>query len=301
MIRYSFILLFVLGALYAKGQELNCQVSVQSNPALDVTTTEKEIFQQLEQTIFELMNNTAWTKDEFEVEERVNCIIQISITAIPSTGNYQATMQVQSTRPVYNTTYNTTIFNFLDEDVNFTYRRNARLQFTENQFVDNLTSVLAFYAYYVLGLDADTFAKNGGDPYFDKAQNIVTLAQSAGGAGWRASEKGRRNRYWLIENQLQELFSPLRDCLYEYHRNGLDQMYDDQDKARSAIYEALKKLQPVNSARPGSVNVLNILQSKLQEIKGIYKEADQRQKNDVVNLLKRLDPANASKYQEILE
>lgn len=301
MIRYSFILLFVLGALYAKGQELNCQVSVQSNPALDVTTTEKEIFQQLEQTIFELMNNTAWTKDEFEVEERVNCIIQISITAIPSTGNYQATMQVQSTRPVYNTTYNTTIFNFLDEDVNFTYRRNARLQFTENQFVDNLTSVLAFYAYYVLGLDADTFAKNGGDPYFDKAQNIVTLAQSAGGAGWRASEKGRRNRYWLIENQLQELFSPLRDCLYEYHRNGLDQMYDDQDKARLAIYEALKKLQPVNSARPGSVNVLNILQSKLQEIKGIYKEADQRQKNDVVNLLKRLDPANASKYQEILE
>jgi hypothetical protein len=282
-------------------QELNCQVTVQSNPALDVTTTEKEIFKQLEQTVFELMNNTAWTKDEFEVEERINCILLISITAIPSTGNYQATMQVQSTRPVYNTTYNTTVFNFLDDNVNFSFQRNARLQFTENQFVNNLTSLLAFYAYYLLGIDGDTFAENGGDPYYATAQNIVTLAQSAGGAGWRASEKGRKNRYWLIENQLQELFSPLRLCLYEYHRDGLDQMYEDQEKARTSIYTALQKLQSVNSARPGSVNVLNILQAKLQEIKNVFKDAEQRQKTDIVSLLKRLDPANSSKYQEILE
>lgn len=295
------ITFLLLSSALVKAQELNCQVTVQSNPALDVTTTEKEIFKQLEQTVFELMNNTAWTKDEFEVEERVNCIIQISITSIPSTGNYQATMQVQSTRPVYNTTYNTTVFNFLDEDLNFSYRRNERLQFTENQFVNNLTSVLAFYAYYVLGLDADTFAENGGDPYYAKAQSIVTLAQSSGGAGWRASEKGRRNRYWLIENQLQELFAPLRVCLFEYHRKGLDQMYEDQEKARKVIYTALQKLQSVNSARPGSVNVLNLLQAKLQELKNIYRDAEQRQKNDVVNLLKRLDPANSSKYQEILE
>tara|TARA_B100000508_G_scaffold55003_3_gene42674 strand:- start:43755 stop:44660 length:906 start_codon:yes stop_codon:yes gene_type:complete len=293
--------IIILSGSFIRAQELNCQVSVQSNPALDVTTTEKEIFQQLEQTVFELMNNTAWTKDEFEVEERINCIIQISITAIPSTGNYEANMQVQSTRPVYNTTYNTTVFNFLDDNLNFSFRRNARLQFTENQFVDNLTSVLAFYAYYIIGLDADTYAQNGGDPYFAKAQNIVTLAQSGGGSGWRASEKGRRNRYWLIENQLQELFSPLRECLYQYHRKGLDQMYEDQGKARDAIYAALQKLQPVNSARPGSVNVLNILQSKLQELKSIFKDAEQKQKNSVVSLLKRLDPANSSKYQEILE
>ncbi len=297
----TIIAYFVSLSFSIVAQELNCQVTVQSNPALDVTTTEKEIFTQLQQTVFELMNNTAWTKDEFEVEERVNCIMLISITAIPSTGNYQATMQVQSTRPVYNTTYNTTVFNFLDEDVNFSFRRNARLQFTENQFVDNLTSVLAFYAYYILGLDADTYAKNGGDPYFAKAQNIVTLSQSGGGAGWRASEKGRRNRYWLIENQLQELFSPLRICLYEYHRDGLDKMYDDQEKAREKIFKSLQKLQSVNSARPGSVNVLNILQAKLQELKNVYREAQTRQKNDVVGLLKRLDPANSSKYQEILE
>jgi hypothetical protein len=295
------VFLFVFATLSFSAQELNCQVSVVSNPALDVSTVEKEIFQELEQKVFELMNGTSWTKTEFEVEERINCIMQISITGIPSTGNYEANIQVQSTRPAFNSTYNSTLFNFLDEDVQFSFQRNAMLVFTENQFTNNLTSILAFYAYYVIGLDADSFALKGGRPYLNQAQNIVTLAQSGGGAGWRANEKGRRNRYWLIENALQELFEPLRVCFYEYHRNGIDQLYDDQDKARTAIYDALQKLLPVNSARPGSVNVLNFLQSKLNELKGIYKDADQRQKSDVVNLLKRLDPANSSKYQEIME
>lgn len=295
------IFLFVFVTLSFSAQELNCQVSVVSNPALDVNTTEKEIFQELEQKVFELMNGTSWTDTEFEVEERINCIMQISITAVPSTGNYEANIQVQSTRPAFNSTYNSTLFNFLDEDVQFSFQRNAQLLFTENQFTNNLTSILAFYAYYVIGLDADSFALKGGRTYLNQAQNIVTLAQSGGGAGWRANEKGRRNRYWLIENYLQELFDPLRVCFYEYHRLGVDQLYDDQDKARQAIYEALQKLLPVNSARPGSVNLLNFLQAKLNEIKGIYKDADQRQKSDVVNLLKRLDPANSSKYQEIME
>ncbi|PHR49207.1 MAG: DUF4835 domain-containing protein [Fluviicola sp.] len=295
------VFLVVFVSLSVSAQELNCQVSVVSNPALDVSTVEKEIFQELEQKVFELMNGTSWTQAEFEVEERINCIMQISITAIPSTGNYEANLQVQSTRPAFNTTYNSTLFNFLDEDVQFSFQRNAQLLFTENQFTSNLTSILAFYAYYLIGLDADTFSLKGGRSYLNQAQNIVTLAQNGGGAGWRASEKGRRNRYWLIENALQELFEPLRVCFYEYHRNGIDQLYNDQDKARQAIYESLQKLLPVNSARPGSVNLLNFLQAKLNELKGIYKDADQRQKSDVVNLLKRLDPANSSKYQEILE
>lgn len=299
--KIAIVLLFTSFVLQFNAQELNCQVSVQSNPALDVNTTEKEIFQELEQKIFELMNGTSWTQAEFEVEERINCIMQISITGIPSTGNYEANIQVQSTRPAFNTTYNTTLFNFLDEDVKFSFQRNAMLNFTENQFTNNLTSILAFYAYFLIGIDADTFALKGGTKYLNQAQNIVTLAQNGGGGGWRASERGRRNRYWLIENALQELFDPLRICFFEYHRKGIDQLYDDQEKARKNIYEALQKLLPVNSARPGSVNLLNFLQAKLNELKGIYKDAEQRQKSDVVNLLKRLDPANSSKYQEILE
>lgn len=293
--------LFVFVAFILNAQELNCQVSVKSNPSLDVNTTEKEIFEELEQKVFDLMNGTSWTKEEFEVEERINCIMQISITDIPSTGSYEANIQVQSTRPAFNSTYNSTLFNFLDEDVKFSFERNAMLVFTENQFTDNLTAILSFYAYYLIGLDADTFSPKGGGKYLNKAQNIVTLAQSGGGAGWRANERGRRNRYWLIENALQELFEPLRVCFYEYHRKGIDQLYDDQEKARKAIYEALQKLVSVNSARPGSVNLLNFLQAKLNELKGVFKDGDQGQKSDVVNLLKRLDPANSSKYQEILE
>lgn len=299
--KYIFLLLSLLTMTIASAQELNCQVNVVFKPGLDVTTTEQEIFKELEQSVFELMNSTSWTKAEYEVEERINSVFQISITKVSGNGVYEASIQVQATRPVYNSTYNTTLINFLDEDVNFGYQRNAQLLFSDNQFTNNLTSILAFYAYYIIGLDADSFSLRAGDPHFAKAQNIVTLAQSGGGLGWRASEKGRRNRYWLIDNTLQELFSPLRETYYEYHRDGLDNMYNNQELARTNIAAALNKLLAVNSSRPGSVNILNFVQAKREELKGVYIEGERKQKIDLVNTLKRLDPANSSKYQEILD
>jgi hypothetical protein len=297
-IMLTLVLAMVFGVVSA--QELNCQVSIVPNPNLDVTTTEQEIFKELERTIYELMNNTAWTKETFEVEEKINCNIVLNINRIPSPNRFEGSIQVQSTRPVFNSTYNTTLFNFLDEDVQFGFQRNAILAFAPNEFRDNLTSILAFYAYFIIGYDFDTFSLEGGTPYFTKAQEIVVLAQNAGGSGWRSSERGRRNRFWLIDNHLQQLFKPLRECFYEYHRLGLDRLYDDKDEALKNIYNALQKLTPVNNARPGSVNVLNFLQAKLKELKNLYANADVKDKTNVVNLLKRLDPANASKYQEIL-
>lgn len=297
-ILYSLILLFWITS--ANTQELNCQVSVTSDPALDVTTVEKEVFSQLEQTIFELVNTTAWTKDEFEVEERINCNMVISVIKVNSPGNYEATLQVQVSRPVFNTSYNTTLFNFLDENVQFSFERNAILVYSPNQFRNNLTSIIAFYAYMILGYDYDSFALNGGDEHFRKAQEIVMLAQSGGGSGWRSNERGRKNRYWLVDNALQELFSPLRECFYEYHRKGLDKMYDNPEEARNNMFAAIEKLSKVNTARPGSVNVLNFLQAKVKEMKGIFSDAPTKQKTDLVNILKRLDPSNSSKYQEIL-
>lgn len=297
-ILYSLILLFWITS--ANTQELNCQVSVTSDPALDVTTVEKEVFSQLEQTIFELVNTTAWTKDEFEVEERINCNMVISVIKVNSPGNYEATLQVQVSRPVFNTSYNTTLFNFLDENVQFSFERNAILVYSPNQFRNNLTSIIAFYAYMILGYDYDSFALNGGDEHFRKAQEIVMLAQSGGGSGWRSNERGRKNRYWLVDNALQELFSPLRECFYEYHRKGLDKMHDNPEEARNNMFAAIEKLSKVNTARPGSVNVLNFLQAKVKEMKGIFSDAPTKQKTDLVNILKRLDPSNSSKYQEIL-
>jgi hypothetical protein len=297
------LILVFFGLYTVFGQELNCQVTVTSDPALDITTTEKEILQEIERTIFEFMNTTAWTKDEFEVEERINCNVQLSITKVNSINSYEGNLQVQVTRPVFNTTYNTVLFNFLDDKLAFKFERNAILVFAENEFRNNLTSALAFYAYFMIALDFDSFSKEGGTKYFNKAQQIVVLAQNGGGPGWRSDERGPRaqfNRYWLIENALQELFSPLRECFYEYHRLGLDNMYENPEKAKQAMFDALNKLSDVHSARPGSANVSNFIQSKLKELQGVFKDAETNQKKELVNLLKRLDPANASKYQEIL-
>jgi hypothetical protein len=295
----SFFFLISL-ALTARSQELNCQVSVITDARLEVTSVEKEVFDQLKQTIYDLMNTTQWTKDKFKVEERINCNIQIQINKIPSSGVYEGSMQIQSSRPAYNSSYNTTVFNFQDDDIQFAYSRNAVLVYAPNQFRDNLTSILAFYAYFMIGMDYDSFSLKGGTPYFNEAQQIVSNAQVSPAPGWKSNEQGKRNRFYLVDNVLHQLFEPLRECTFEYHRNGLDVLYDDKLKGRKAMYDALNKLSKVVAARPNSVNLLNFVQSKREELKGLYSDAEVKEKNEIVNLLKRLDPANASRYEEIL-
>lgn len=282
-------------------QELNCQVSIIADAKLEVTSVETEIFKQLEQTIYEMMNNTQWTKDKFTVEERINCNIQLQIREIPQPGTYSGSMQIQVSRPVFNSSYNTNLFNFQDDDITFNYSRNAVLVYAPNQFRDNLTSVLAFYAYFILGMDYDSFSLKGGTKYFTEAQQIVTNAQAAGYQGWRSNERNKANRYWLVDNALHELFAPLRDCNYEYHRKGLDNLYDDPVDARNNVYKALNHLTKVVSARPNSINLLSFVQAKSTELKNLYSDAETSEKNNIVNLLKRIDPANSSKYQEILQ
>jgi len=282
------------------GQELNCQVTILTDSRMEITSVEKEIFEQLKQTIYEMMNNTKWTKDKFKVEERINCQIQLQINSIPTPGTYEGSMQIQSSRPVFNGSYNTTLFNFQDDDISFSYSRNSVLIYAPNQFRDNLTALLAFYAYYIIGMDYDSFSLKGGTTYFAEAQQIVSNAQASGGKGWKSNEQGKRNRYWLIDNMLQQLFEPLRECLYEYHRKGMDMLYEDKEGGRKNVYGALNKLSKVSATRPNSVNVLNFAQAKLLEIKNLYKDAPQTEKTEIVTVLKRIDPANSSKYEEIL-
>jgi hypothetical protein len=275
-------------------------VSIITDARLEVTSVEKEVFDQLKQTIYDLMNSTQWTKDKFKVEERINCNIQLQINKIPSPGTYEGSLQVQSSRPAFNSSYNTTVFNFQDDDIQFAYSRNSVLIYAPNQYRDNLTSILAFYAYFIIGMDYDSFSLKGGTPYFNEAQQIVSNAQISSAPGWKSNEQGKRNRFYLVDNILHQLFEPLRECNYEYHRLGIDMLYDDKVKGRAAIYEALNKLNKVVSSRPNSINLLNFVQSKREELKGLYSDAEVKEKNDVVNLLKRIDPANSSRYQEIL-
>lgn len=300
MRQLALILFFSLTLVRLSAQELNCQVTIITDARLEVTSVEKEIFEQLQQTIYDMMNTTQWTKDKFKVEERINCNLQLQINKIPTPGVYEGFLQVQSSRPAFNSSYNTTVFNYQDNNITFAYSRNAVLVYAPNQFRDNLTSILAFYAYFIIGMDYDSFSLKGGTQYFNEAQQIVTNAQVAPFAGWKSNEQGKNNRFYLVDNVLHQLFEPLRECNYEYHRKGVDLLYDDKLKGRKAIYDALNKLNKVVATRPNSVNLLNFVQAKREELKQLYSDAEVKDKNDVVNLLKRIDPANASRYQEIL-
>ena len=297
--KYLFII-FLIYLRSVNAQELNCQVSIITDAKLEVTTTEQEALKQLEEVIFDFMNGTKWTKDKFTIEERINCSIQLQIKNIPTMGTFGGSIQVLMSRPSFNSSYNSLVFNFLDENVVFAYSRNTPLYYAKNAFRDNLSSILSFYALFMIGMDYDSFGPNAGTPFFTEAQQIVANAQPSGAAGWKASETGKRNRYWLVDNVLQQLFQPLRDCNYWYHRMGIDKLYEDKDRGIREIYKAMLKLKPVVQTRPNTVNIINFVFCKTDELKSLLAESDTKQKTDFVNLLKRLDPGNSSRFQSIL-
>ena len=299
MIKYFLIAIYFC-PLFIYSQELNCQVSVVTDAKLEVNSVELEVFKKLEQTIYEMMNNTQWSKDIFAIEERINCNLQLQIKSKPTTDTYSGSLQIQCTRPAFNSSYNTTLFNFLDKNIQFTFTRNSLLIYAPNQYRDNLTSILAFYAYFIIGMDYDSFSLKGGTKYFNEAQQIVMLAQSSNAPGWKSTDSGKRNRFWLVDNVLHQLFEPLRVCNYEYHRKGIDILYENKEVGRQAIYKAVNLLSSVIISRPNSVNTQNFVQTKSNEIKNLSIDADKKSKVSIVNLLKRIDPANSSKYQEIL-
>jgi hypothetical protein len=279
-------------------QELNCQVTINTDQIQG--TTEKQIFEQLKKSIFEFMNNTKWTNDVFTTQERIDCSILIILQQKLSAEDYQATIQVQSRRPVYKSSYYTPVFNFEDENFIFQYQQFTTLDFNQTTFQNNLTSVLAYYAYVILAVDYDSFAPLGGTPYWQKAQTIVNNAQSAPAEfkGWRSNESNK-NRYWLIENTLQPVFQGIRDCLYQYSMNGLNIMYEKNEEGRANIMKALQLLQAVYKARPASFNMQLFFNAKRDELINIYKSATPEEKTAVTDLLMQIDPANTTKYMKI--
>ena len=293
-------LLIVSSQLF--GQEFNCQVSIIVEAKVEVSTADKAVLDRLETAIFEFMNNQEFTNDPFQVEERINCQIQLQITGIPSYGNFVGKMQIQSTRPAFHSSYNTTLFNFQDEDVQISFTGESPLILPQNGFRDNLSSILGFYGYFILGMDYDSFSPKGGTPYFTLAQQIVSNAQSSGLAGWQTNETGnsKKNRYWLVDNILHQLFEPLRECNYEYHRKGIDKLYENKPEGRQAITNSIKKLTRISNVRPNSINLLIFIQGKVDELKNLYLDADTKEKTEIVNVLKGIDPANSSKYEQIL-
>jgi hypothetical protein len=276
-------------------QELLCNIQVNSQ---QVQGTDKRVFETMSAALNEFINNRRWTNYDFKTSERIECTMVINIRERPSTDIFKASLNVVASRPVYGSSYNSVILNYIDQKFDFEYVEFQAMDYQENQFTSNLTSVLAYYVYLILGLDFDTFSPFGGTPYYAKAEEIVNTAQSSGNTGWAASED-QRNRYWLVENYLNQSYSDVRLFLYDYHFKGLDIMAEKTVQGRAAITESLNLLKNVFEVKPGLFALQLIIDAKRDEFVNIFKEANPTEKTNVLTILKGIDPANSSTYAKI--
>lgn len=298
--RISSITIMVLFSILLKdaaAQEFLCQVQVNSS---QVEGTDKRVFESMRTTLMEFVNNRRWSNYEFRPEERIECSMVINVQERPSADRFIATLNIVASRPVYKTAYNTTLLNYVDKDFDFDYVEFQPMEFQENSYTSNLTSVIAYYLYMILGLDFDSFSENGGSPFFEKAEKIVSAAQNAPEQGWSSFDNDK-NRYWLMENYLNTAYSDLRRFNYEYHRNGLDQMADNAYEGRASIARSLMYLQNAYEQRPGLFALQLMIDAKRDEIVNVFSEGNPREKTDVQNIMKNIDPANSSKYSKITQ
>jgi hypothetical protein len=290
------LLLFVSGPAY--GQEFKCNIQVVSE---QIQGTNKKVFETLQSALYEFMNNRNWTSNVFTSEERIECNMLINIQDY-SGSDFKGTLQIQARRPVFNSSYNSVLLNYLDQNFQFSYVEFEPLQFSETSYTSSLTSLMAYYAYILLGMDYDTYAYKGGTDYLRKAEAIVNNAQNAKEKGWKPFEaSSNKNRYWLIQNLLDDKYAPVREFMYKYHRLGLDRMAEKPSEGRDEIAEDLKLLQQVYRAKPDPyMHLLQVLfDAKSDEWVNIFSESFPEEKTRVAKILKEINPPNSTKYQKI--
>ena len=278
-------------------QELNCRVVVN---AQQVQTTERAIFTEMENDFAQFLNTTKWTSDNFEPEEVINCNILITVSEMPSVGVFSATAQVLTSRPVYRSAYETVVLNFVDRDWQFEYVQSQPFQFNENVFINNITSLLAYYAYMILGFDYDSFSELGGTPHFEKAFQIVNNAQQSGYSGWEQFNS-IRNRYWLVENIQDPQLEAMRKSFYQYHIKGLDIIGEDREQAEGNILSSLSTIQQANRARPRSILMISFMDAKANEMIQLFSESSLPTRRQAYNILNNLDPSRSDEYKSLIE
>ncbi len=288
------MMLFVVSGVFS--QELNCNVEINSDK---ISGTDKGIFTTLQTAITEYMNNTQWGNAQFLANERIECKMFFTISSFDGT-TMAGDLQVQSTRPVYNSTYTTTLINFKDSNVEFTYQENEPLVFSENSMESNLTAILNFYAYMILALDFDSFSPNGGQMYYDKAENVVTMAQSSGEKGWKAFEDNK-NRSAVLSAFTDNSTKGIRTLLYDYHRKGLDEMVLSPDKGKAVITKSLAVLKQIYDVSPMSVALSMFKDAKLDELVNVYSKSNLTEKQSVYELLYPLYPTERERLDKIKE
>lgn len=282
--------------LVVQAQEFNCQVSV---IAPQIANAQPRVFQSLELAIKEFYQSRRFTNLNYAPGERIDINLLLTISAQPAPDRFEGSLQVIYARPVYGSDYNTPILDLVDNQVQFNFLENTQIEFTPDRFLSNLSSLLGFYAYFVLGVDADTFAPTGGSPFYTLAQEVVNNAQNASESGWKAFED-QRNRYWLLDNQVQAVFRPFRDMLYDYHRLGMDTMSEDAANTRRTIAASIEKLKSVHQAKPASYNLQIFFNAKYNELVEIFKPADPGEKTKLFNTLQIIDPGHISQYQNMM-
>lgn len=291
MRKIIFLFLLVAGSLQA--QELNCKVSVNYDR---ITNANTQIFKTLERSLTDFINKTRWTNQTFKDNEKIECSMLINLSSYNS-DSFTGTIQVQSSRPVFNSSYTSPIFNFNDKDFSFRYLEFETLVFNPNSFDSNLISVVAFYSYMIMGFDADSFSLKGGDQYYDLAQNVAILAQGSGSKGWNQSD-GNLSRYFLINDVKSNTFSPFREALYQYH-SGMDLMADNQKEAKEKVKNSLKTLSQIYDLRPNAFLTRVFFDAKSDEIVSIYSGGPSIGVADLVENLNRISPLNSSKWGNI--
>ena len=291
--------------LQGQGQELNARVTINSSRVGN--TVNRNTFVTLQTAIINFLNNRKWTQDAFSANEKIDCNFLFNLEQAGDPNVYNATLSIQAARPVFNTSYLSPIINFQDDNVSFKYIEFQQLEFNENRvsgsdpLISNLTAVLAYYAYMILGFDYDSFSPKGGDAFFTKAQNIVLNAPDGRNiSGWKAFD-GIRNRYWLVENMQNERYNVIHDIYYNYYRNGMDKLFSDEKTARTELLNVLNQLTAFNAENPNTMINQFFFQGKSTEWIKVFSKAAPPEKARARELLAKLDLTNASKYKEELK
>ena len=294
MNKFICTLVFCLSAAVSFGQELNCEIIVNAGQTGSANVT---VFRTLQNSLNEFVNQTKWTDMEYEPHERINCSMFINITSY-ETNSFSGTIQVQSSRPVFGSTMVSPVFNFNDEDLSFTYTEFEPLEYNPNQFSSNLTAVISFYVYTILGLDADTFEEEGGTAFFQEANQIVNISQQGNSGGWRAGD-GNRSRFRLNADLLSNNFRGYREALYSYHRQGLDLMHRSPEEGKEGITAAIMELRDMNRSRPNSLLVRSFFDAKADEVEQVFSGGPSVSTSEVVDALNNLAPTFSDRWGNI--
>jgi hypothetical protein len=288
-----------------KAQEFQATISVLAGRV--PSSIDHKIFQTLQTALNNFINTRKWTNESFQVSERIVCNFSLNISQALDNNEFQASLTVQAARPIFNSSYQSPLINFMDDNVIFRYVEFQPIDFNESRvqgsepFAANLSAIFAYYAYVILGLDFDSFSLRGGDSYFEKAQNIVNNAPEGSNiTGWKAFD-GTRNRYWLMENLTGSKYALVHDAFYNYYRQGLDQMYDKESDARSGILNALNQLNNVNAETPNTMVLQFFFQGKANELSKAFKKGTPDEKSRALDLLTRLDIGNINLYKQDLQ